>query len=178
MIGFIFAVAPTVFLFTQYDTSFSTEHTRIPNWFFFYFAFSYFMYRMFDEMDGKQARRTKTSTALGMMMDHGFDSFSVGFIKMVLAKSVSSGDSLQSLFFVAGSCMVFHFTILEEYYIGGMFMGPFNAITDMSFVMYGFFSYLGFFNNDQLQKTFEFVISIGLVGLKSRFITKIPFILF
>ena len=36
----------------KYDT-FDDETENIPRWFFFLYAFCYFMYRMFDEMDGK-----------------------------------------------------------------------------------------------------------------------------
>ena len=33
-----------------------------------------------DATDGKQARRTKSSSPLGQLVDHGLDSFSVAFL--------------------------------------------------------------------------------------------------
>jgi ethanolaminephosphotransferase len=51
---------------------------RTNNYFFYFSAFSYFLYRMLDELDGKQARRTGNSSPLGLLFDHGCDSFSVG----------------------------------------------------------------------------------------------------
>lgn len=50
----------------------------VPNWFGYYQAFSYFAYRMLDEMDGKQARRTGNAGPLGLIFDHGCDAFTVG----------------------------------------------------------------------------------------------------
>jgi len=34
---------------------------------------------MFDEMDGKQARRSGNSSPLGLIFDHGCDAMTVGF---------------------------------------------------------------------------------------------------
>ena len=55
------------------------EGKELPSWFFILNAFCYFMYRMFDELDGKQARKTGNSSPLGLLFDHGCDAFSIGF---------------------------------------------------------------------------------------------------
>ena len=67
--------------FTLFGTHLKNEEpfiSRTNNYFFYFSAFSYFMYRMLDELDGKQARRTGNSSPLGLLFDHGCDSFSVG----------------------------------------------------------------------------------------------------
>ena len=79
LIGFTFSTLPFLILFGNYGTSLENGEFPIPNWFFFFEAFCYFMYRMFDEMDGKQARRTGNSSPLGLLFDHGCDAFSMGF---------------------------------------------------------------------------------------------------
>lgn len=43
---------------------------------------------------------------------------------------------------------IFHFCTLEEYYVGGMFMGIGNAITDGSFLYYLVMLVLTIFGND------------------------------
>ena len=53
LIGFTFSTIPFITLFGCYGTSFENGEHPIPNWFFFMEAVCYFMYRMFDEMDGK-----------------------------------------------------------------------------------------------------------------------------
>jgi len=105
---------------------------------------------MLDEMDGKQARRTGNSSPLGMMFDHGCDAFSVGFILTITAKLLNMGDTMLTLTFIAGSNAVFHFATLEEYYVGGLWLGPFNCITDLCFPLIGLYFYCGAFGNDWL----------------------------
>jgi len=36
------------------------------------------MYRLFDEADGKHARRTGNGSPLGLIFDHGIDCIAVG----------------------------------------------------------------------------------------------------
>ena len=42
---------------------------------------------MLDNMDGKQARRTQTSSPLGMLFDHGCDSFSLTFFILAICQA-------------------------------------------------------------------------------------------
>jgi hypothetical protein len=46
----------------------------------------------------------------------------------------------------------FHFCTLEEYYTGGLFLPPFNAISDGSFMFIGAFIYCGLFGNEWSQQ--------------------------
>jgi len=80
-VGFLFVILPFLMQFTLFGTHLKNEEpfiSRTNNYFFYFSAFSYFMYRMLDELDGKQARRTGNSSPLGLLFDHGCDSFSVG----------------------------------------------------------------------------------------------------
>jgi ethanolaminephosphotransferase len=43
---------------------------------------------MFDEMDGKQARRTGNSSPLGMLFDHGCDAFTVGTQTLIMTRFI------------------------------------------------------------------------------------------
>lgn len=92
------------------------------------------MYRMLDEMDGKQARRTGNSSPLGMLFDHGIDAYTIGFQVLMVAKLTQMGPL--GLFFVFGSCMDFYVCTLQEYYQGGLFLPCGNAITDQSIIYY------------------------------------------
>jgi len=51
---------------------------QAPRWAFFLCAVGLFVYQSLDAIDGKQARRTGTSTPLGELFDHGCDSISTG----------------------------------------------------------------------------------------------------
>ena len=42
-------------------------------------------------------------------------------------------------------CQAFYFSILEEYYTGGLFLGIFNGVTDGSVVVIGVYIFGGIF---------------------------------
>ncbi len=45
---------------------------------YFFTALGLFLYQSLDAIDGKQARRTSSSSPLGELFDHGCDSVSAG----------------------------------------------------------------------------------------------------
>lgn len=62
----------------------ATRNHEIPNWCFFYSAFCLWGYHTLDAIDGKHARRTNSSSALGQLFDHGCDAFSVALLQLTL----------------------------------------------------------------------------------------------
>lgn len=79
--GFVFSTAPFLVIFSVFGTHFYNEEPvmpKIPKWAFLLEGICYFLYRMLDELDGKQARRTGNSSPLGLIFDHGCDAFAVG----------------------------------------------------------------------------------------------------
>lgn len=66
-IGFLFMASAYVIMLV-YD--FSLLHD-VPSWTYFYAASCIFIYQTFDACDGKQARKTKSSSPLGQLYDHG-----------------------------------------------------------------------------------------------------------
>ena len=106
------------------------------------------MYRMLDEMDGKQARRTGNSSPLGLLFDHGCDAFSTGTLFLVIAKTIQAGNSIGFDLCLVGTLASFHFCTLEEYYTGGLFLPPFNAISDGSVLFIAMWIFCGLYGND------------------------------
>lgn len=51
---------------------------QIPRWASFLCGFGLFVYQSLDAIDGKQARRTGSSSPLGELFDHGCDAISTG----------------------------------------------------------------------------------------------------
>ena len=49
------------------------DGSEIPVWMGVYAAWALATYALLDNMDGKQARKTGTSSALGLLFDHGCD---------------------------------------------------------------------------------------------------------
>ena len=85
LLGFMHTVVPFLILF--YVSGFDLLGD-IPNWFCFLQAYSFFAYRMLDEMDGKQARRTGNSSPLGLMFDHGCDAFTTVLQALISLRTV------------------------------------------------------------------------------------------
>jgi len=51
---------------------------EVPGWACYMCALGLFVYQSLDAIDGKQARRTNSSSPLGELFDHGCDSISTG----------------------------------------------------------------------------------------------------
>lgn len=135
--GFIFSAVPFALIFGIFGTHLYNEDPakpEVPDWVPLAEGICYFMYRMLDEMDGKQARRTGNSSPLGLIFDHGCDAFAVGLQCLIIAKLAQMG--VGGTLFVHGSNAIFHFATLEEYYVGGLFLPVGNAISDGSLLYF------------------------------------------
>ena len=110
-------------------------------------------------MDGKQARRTGNSSPLGLLFDHGCDAFSVGMVTLMIAKMIQIGNNYIILLALLASTMAFYFATLEEYYTGGLFLGPGNGITDASIILIGLFVYCGVFGTDIFTRNIVFTLN-------------------
>lgn len=62
-------------------------------------AIGLFVYQSLDAIDGKQARRTGTSTPLGELFDHGCDSLSTVFVALSACVAVQLGHHPAWMFF-------------------------------------------------------------------------------
>jgi phosphatidylglycerophosphate synthase len=82
-IGFICMIS-SYFCMLYYDTTLSQD---IPRWVFLKASIDIFIYQTLDAIDGKQARRTKSSSPLGQLFDHGCDSFSLTFFLLSVSQA-------------------------------------------------------------------------------------------
>jgi ethanolaminephosphotransferase len=141
----MFTVVPLLLMLACFGTDFEGP---VDSWWCYLQAFSYLAYRMLDEMDGKQARKTGNSSPLGLLFDHGCDSFTTALLTIMIMKLVQIGNSWFVLLPLLASTMSFYFSTLEEYYIGGLFLGVGNGVTDGSVVLIFLFLYTGYRGND------------------------------
>lgn len=125
----------------------------IPRWFCFFQAWCYFAYRMLDEMDGKQARRTGNSSPLGLIFDHGCDAFSTGLQALLALRTMQCGNNFLSYAMIVTASAAFHFTTLEEYYVGILYLPPCNAVADGSALIICMYLFSGIVGNDIWVKT-------------------------
>ena len=58
------------------------------------------------------------------------------------------GNGPLVMWMLLGITQSFHFSTLEEYYIGGLFLGPFNGVTDGSALIISIFMLSGIVGNE------------------------------
>ncbi|XP_065843219.1 ethanolaminephosphotransferase 1-like [Oscarella lobularis] len=87
-------------LLTYYDPDFHTTSNDlgivrppIPSWVYVACALLHFLSHTFDGIDGKQARRTRSSSALGELFDHGLDSLTVWLITTQMYSIAGTGTA-------------------------------------------------------------------------------------
>jgi len=131
MLGFVLEIFATILIIIYCPgLEATTESEEPPSWIWLYCAVANFCYQTLDNMDGKQARRTGSSSVLGLIFDHGCDCFNVVAQALTVACAVNSGSSWKTytLYFVAAS--TFYFNTWEEYYTGQLVLGEINGPSD------------------------------------------------
>lgn len=90
-----------------------------PRWAFFVCALGLFIYQSLDAIDGKQARRTGTSSPLGELFDHGCDSISTVFVAISACISVQLGYYPTWMFFQCFCAMALFYCAHWQTYVSG-----------------------------------------------------------
>jgi phosphatidylglycerophosphate synthase len=109
-------------------------------------ALATFVYQTLDAIDGKQARRTGSSSPLGELFDHGCDAVSTGFFMLAFSKAVAM-DPMQTKAMLATSYAAFYAAQWNEYYTGTMYLPALN-VTEVQVAMMGLFAFIGLVGNN------------------------------
>ena len=157
------------FLITGYYTGFKGGF--IPPWACFFSAFCYFTYMVLDNIDGKQARRTKSSSALGLLVDHGTDACTTFFITCGLGAILALESIYQYILLWIMIIVPFYLNNWEEYITGVMSLPLINGINEGTFVIVFLECLTGFIGQDYLNKR-EYII-FGRNILFNTFISSI-----
>ncbi|RSL55001.1 hypothetical protein CEP54_009602 [Fusarium duplospermum] len=101
-----------------------------PSWIYFSFAFGLFMYQTMDNLDGKQARRTGTSSGLGELFDHGIDSLNCTLASLLETAAMGLGTSPAGIFTALCPCLPMFFSTWETYHTHTLYLGVINGPTE------------------------------------------------
>eukprot|EP01006_Ploeotia_vitrea_P011444 TRINITY_DN30431_c0_g1_i1.p1 TRINITY_DN30431_c0_g1~~TRINITY_DN30431_c0_g1_i1.p1 ORF type:complete len:488 (-),score=232.36 TRINITY_DN30431_c0_g1_i1:139-1602(-) len=71
--------------------------TAAPSWVYFVAVYCVFAYQSFDAIDGKQARRTGSSSPLGQLFDHGCDALGTFLVSTVVCSVIQTGPTWQTV---------------------------------------------------------------------------------
>ncbi|KAK9764743.1 hypothetical protein K7432_007524 [Basidiobolus ranarum] len=101
-----------------------------PPWLYYSFAAGIWLYSTFDNVDGKQARRTGSSSPLGELFDHGCDALNCSIGCIVQAAGMGLGFGWYTVLITAMTIIPFYLSTWEEYHTGVLYLGVFNGPTE------------------------------------------------
>ncbi|XP_042239794.1 cholinephosphotransferase 1-like isoform X4 [Homarus americanus] len=106
---------------------------EVPRWACFLCALGLFTYQSLDAIDGKQARRTGTSSPLGELFDHGCDSLSTVFVSIGVCCSVRLGTHPYWMFFQCMMAVTLFYCAHWQTYVSGTLRFGFIDVTEAQF---------------------------------------------
>ncbi|RWS26609.1 ethanolaminephosphotransferase 1-like protein [Leptotrombidium deliense] len=135
------------FLLTLYDYDFCASSDAnsncppVPSWVWIFCAVSHFLAHTLDGIDGKQARKTKSSGPLGELFDHGLDSWTSLFIPFCIYSLFGRGEysyePIRVLFIFWAIFSTFYFSHWEKYNTGILYLPWSYDISQIAlFIMY------------------------------------------
>ena len=77
----------------------------VPGWAFAYAGATVLFYVMMDAIDGMQARRTKSSSPLGQLFDHGCDCATTTVFSIMMINGLGVGSSWRSVALMAAGSL-------------------------------------------------------------------------
>lgn len=109
----------------------------LPRYTFALAALGIWLFQTLDAIDGKQARRTGSSSPLGQLFDHGCDTISWAICNMTIVSFLGLGISFNTVLSIFASIgPLFLLTLLEHY--SGVFhysLGPIDGTTGQNIMI-------------------------------------------
>eukprot|EP01103_Thecamoeba_quadrilineata_P008965 TRINITY_DN18675_c0_g1_i1.p1 TRINITY_DN18675_c0_g1~~TRINITY_DN18675_c0_g1_i1.p1 ORF type:complete len:380 (+),score=45.93 TRINITY_DN18675_c0_g1_i1:34-1173(+) len=130
-----------------------------PLWVHILCAINLFFYQTMDALDGKQARRTNTSSPLGELFDHGCDAVTTFLVALTVSTSISLGPNYYTFILVIGSLAPFYLKQLEEYHTDEMILGYVN-VTEAQLVTISCFLVSGIFGPEAWNTEFNLYVAV------------------
>ncbi|NXN97137.1 CHPT1 Cholinephosphotransferase, partial [Rhinopomastus cyanomelas] len=93
---------------------------QAPSWAYVLGAVGLFIYQSLDAIDGKQARRTNSSSPLGELFDHGCDSISTVFVVLGSCIAIRLGTHPDWLFFCCFVGLFMFYSAHWQTYVSGI----------------------------------------------------------
>jgi len=155
---------------------------------YYSFAAGLWMYSTMDNIDGKQARRTGTSSGLGELFDHGIDSLNCTLASLLETAALQLGTSKTGIFTALVPCLPMFFSTWETYHTHTLYLGYFNGPTEGLIIACSMMIASGIwgpqiwsyriadtFGYEWLFKDFSLVDAWVVILLVSVFIGHVPF---
>ncbi|THW41437.1 CDP-alcohol phosphatidyltransferase [Aureobasidium pullulans] len=126
LLGF-FCILSNVILMLIYDPGLTG---LAPSWVYYSYALGIWSYSTMDNIDGKQARRTGTSSPLGELFDHGIDSLNCTLASLLETSAMGLGSTRLGALTALIPTLPMFFSTWETYHTHTLFLGYFNGPTE------------------------------------------------
>ncbi|KAG9594651.1 sn-1,2-diacylglycerol cholinephosphotransferas-like protein, partial [Aureobasidium melanogenum] len=126
LLGF-FCIISNVVLMLIYDPGLTG---LAPSWVYYSYALGIWAYSTMDNIDGKQARRTGTSSPLGELFDHGIDSLNCTLASLLETSAMGLGSTRLGALTALVPTLPMFFSTWETYHTHTLFLGYFNGPTE------------------------------------------------
>lgn len=128
LVGLLFMIFNVILVFIYVPTM--EPEDAGPSWIYFSFALGLWLYSTFDNVDGRQARRTGTSSPLGELFDHGCDALNCSFGSIVQMSALGLGHTKAAVIIFVIATTGFYLSTIEEYHTGTLYLGYINVPTE------------------------------------------------
>ncbi|KAL8137975.1 hypothetical protein V2J09_003976, partial [Rumex salicifolius] len=105
-----------------------------PRWVHFAHGLLLFLYQTFDAVDGKQARRTNSSSPLGELFDHGCDALACAFESVAFASTSMCGRN--GFWFWVIAAVPFYGAAWEHFFTNTLILPVINGPTEGLMIIY------------------------------------------
>ncbi|KAK1409700.1 hypothetical protein QVD17_36229 [Tagetes erecta] len=105
-----------------------------PRWVHFAHGLLLFLYQTFDAVDGKQARRTNSSSPLGELFDHGCDALACALEALAFGSTAMCGRN--TFWFWVISAVPFYSATWEHYFTNTLILPAVNGPTEGLMLIY------------------------------------------
>lgn len=105
-----------------------------PRWVHFAHGLLLFLYQTFDAVDGKQARRTNSSSPLGELFDHGCDALACALEALAFGSTAMCGRN--TFWFWVISAVPFYCATWEHYFTNTLILPAVNGPTEGLMLIY------------------------------------------
>ncbi|KMZ59998.1 Diacylglycerol Cholinephosphotransferase [Zostera marina] len=108
--------------------------TAPPRWVHLAHGLLLFLYQTFDAVDGKQARRTNSSSPLGELFDHGCDALACAFESLAFGSTAMCGAT--TFWFWVISAIPFYLATWEHFFTNTLILPVINGPTEGLMMIY------------------------------------------
>ena len=134
--------------------------TTTPSWVYYLCAFLLFYYQTIDAVDGKHARNTKSSSAMGELFDHGLDALNCLLQVTIIVATLQLGPTMYSCICVFVMYITSYLVIWEDYVTDELRFGMLNSPTEALLAAAGLLVFTGLVGGRIWTETYIFGIAL------------------